>query len=113
MLSPTSISVVNGYTVSFAVTEVNGTDVNGIILPTQYKLVLSDGIEASLGRQPYGQEQQPFRIDLIDGILASYDKNFNDIQNDYKKFNSRMISLQIVDGVGTSSIKRWCWHNVC
>ena len=78
MLSSTSISVANGYTVSFVVTEVNGTDVNGIILPKQYKLVLSDGIAASLGRQPYEQEQQPFRIDLFDGIFASYDKKYND-----------------------------------
>jgi len=108
MLSSTSISVANGYTVSFAVTEVNGTVVNGIILPKQYKLVLSDGIAASLARQPYEQEQQPFRIDLFDGIFASYDKKYNDEQNDNKKFNSHVISLQIADGVGTSSIKQ---HN--
>ncbi len=105
MLSSTSISVANGYTVSFVVTEVNRTDVNGIILPNQYKLVLSDGIAASLGRQPFEQEQQPYRIELFDGIFASYDKKYNDLQNDYNKLNSRTISLQIVDGVGTSSIK--------
>jgi len=107
MLSPTSISVVNGCTVSFSVTEVNGTVVNGFIQPNQYKLVLSDGIAASLGRDPNGQEQQPFRIDLFDGIFASYDKKYNDNQNDNKKFNSRIISLQIADGVGTASIKQY------
>ena len=51
MLSPTSISVVNGYTVTFEVTEVIGSDVYGNILPKQYNLVLTDGIAASLQRK--------------------------------------------------------------
>ncbi len=106
MLSSTFIPFADAATIGFEITGVNGTPEYRIIQPNQYKLDLSDGIVASLGRQPYEQEQQPYRIDLFDGILASFDKKYNDLQNDNKKLNSRMISVKLNDGVGTSSIKQ-------
>ncbi len=103
MLSSSSISVANGYTISFAVTEVNGTVVNTIIQPNHYKSILSDGIAASLGNQQYDRGE-PYRINLFDGILSILDKNYNDA-HDKEKTNLRIISLEIADGVGATSAK--------
>jgi len=103
MLSSSSLSVANGFTISLAVTEVNGKIIHNNLQKTHFKIDLLDGVAASIDRQ--NKEQTPFRFNLFDGIQSSLDNKQNDEQQEYETTNPRKFSVGLLDGVGATAVK--------
>ncbi len=95
LLSSSLVSVANAYTITFAISEINGNTVHNFIQPSLYQMDLFDGVDASLDKKT----NNPFRINLFDGILSSLDKNYNPEQKNEDKPNLRIISVKLKDGV--------------
>jgi len=102
MLSSSSLSVANGYTIKLDISKIN--IINDQNYDQQfYKINLNDGVSASYNQKKFSGQPQPYKIKLFDGasIINEYGKQ---VDHSYKKQSaSKTISINISDGVGTDT----------
>src|SRR3972149_2827038 len=125
MLSSSSFSVADGYTIWFEVKEINAVttpnsneqfykinlkdntlaDTNDKFprLSIPYRINLVDGISSRITSDVY-DKGKPYQINLIDGISAiiSNDKNYQKQQLTTEN-NQKPISVNLADGIGTNT----------
>src|SRR3989304_6057 len=102
MLSSSSFSVADGYTIWFEVKEINA-----VTTPNSneqfYRVNLVDGVSSRITSDVY-DKGKPYQINLIDGIsaLISNDKNYQKQQLTTEN-NQKPISVNLSDGIGTNT----------
>ncbi len=106
MLSSTSFPVTDAATIAFEVNEVNATAEYRIIQPNQYKINLFDGVNARLANNFNDYNDQQYKIKLFDGVAIKFFDVNNEAEQSYRQemSNSRIISVQLYDDVGTTSV---------
>jgi hypothetical protein len=102
MLSSSSFSVADGYTIWFEVKEINA-----VTTPNSneqfYKINLKDAISARLS-QHYFDYPQPYKIKLFDSASVFInDKNKRVDQTITEQIPSKIISVNLADGIGTNT----------
>src|SRR3989304_467485 len=102
MLSSSSFSVADGYTIWFEVKEINA-----VTTPNSneqfYKINLKDAISARLS-QHYFDYPQPYKIKLFDSASVFInDKNKRVDQTIEEQILSKIISVNLADGIGTNT----------
>src|SRR3989304_6978783 len=102
MLSSSSFSVADGYTIWFEVKEINAATTHNSN-EQFYKINLNDAISARLS-QHYFDDPQPYKIKLFDSASVFInDKNKRVDQTIGEQISSKIISVNIADGVGTNT----------
>src|SRR3970282_1940707 len=102
MLSSSSFSVADGYTIWFEVKEINAVTTHNSN-EQFYKINLNDAISARLS-QHYFDYPQPYKIKLFDSASVFInDKNKRVDQTIGEQISSKIISVNIADCVGTNT----------
>jgi len=107
MLSSTSIPVIDASTIAFEISNVNAIAEYRIIQPNEYKINLFDGVKARLDNNFNDYNDQQYKIKLFDGVAIKFFDANNGIDQSYPQemVNSRIISVQLNDGVGATSVR--------
>ena len=105
MLTSTSISAADAYTISFTVSDVNAVSYNQILLPKLVQIDLLDGVTSThnsgLGNN---EEKQSQKLFLFDGIGTLSLNNFDGSnQNTHELSKLNRITVHLQDGVGTDT----------
>ena len=64
-----SLSAVNGYTISFNVSDVNAVTYNQIVTPKLIQINLIDGVSSSFDVGSKNNKEKQLKINLFDGIF--------------------------------------------
>ncbi len=106
MLSSTSFPVTNAATIAFEINEVNAIAEYRIIQPNEYKINLFDGVNARLDNNYNDYNDQQYKIKLFDGVAIKFFNANDELDQSYPQemVNSRIISVQLNDGVGATSV---------
>ena len=104
LISP-SLSAVNGYTISFNVSNVNAVTYNQIVTPKLIQINLIDGVSSSFDVGSKNNKEKQLKINLFDGIYTLQDDNFKDKSNQFtpESYKSNVIPIKIKDGIGTDT----------
>src|SRR3989337_1129201 len=102
MLSSSSFSVADGYTIWFEVKEINAVTTHNSN-EQFYKINLNDAISSRLSQQ-YFDYPQPYKIKLFDSAsVFNNDKNKRLDQTIGEQILSKIISVNLADGIGTNT----------
>ncbi len=96
ILSSSSLSVADAYTISFSVKNVNTAPLV-VASPKNYKIDLVDDVSTLLTKY----DGYPYKIKMYDGIYAKLNNNYDQV--DDKIPNQKLISVNISDVVGINS----------
>ena len=106
ILSSSSISVADAYTISINVKEINEKLTKSEnTFPQNFKVKIFDGVAGSLfNNNDYTISHKPYKIFLFDGMVANLLYNFNDEphHNIVDEIMPEPISVYLRDGVGVT-----------